>query len=67
MGPFMNVRRIVPNINSSNPAASRSFYERVLGLNAAMDMGWVITFVSPTNPTAQVSLVDSASLNRTLT
>ena len=63
----MNVRRIVPNVNSSNPAASLTLYEGDLGLSAAMDMGWVITFVSPTNPTAQVSLVDSASLNRTLT
>lgn len=55
----MSVRRIVPNINSPNPSASRSFYEEVLGLSAAMDMGWIITFASPTNATAQVTLVDS--------
>jgi catechol 2,3-dioxygenase-like lactoylglutathione lyase family enzyme len=49
----MSVRRIVPNINSATPAASKTFYEGVLGLDVAMDMGWIITFASPTNPTAQ--------------
>jgi catechol 2,3-dioxygenase-like lactoylglutathione lyase family enzyme len=60
-GPPMSVRRIVPNINSADPAASRPFYEGVLGLDTAMDMGWIITFASPSNPTAQVSVVASAS------
>jgi predicted enzyme related to lactoylglutathione lyase len=55
----MNVRRIVPNINSANPAASKPFYENVLGLQTAMDMGWIVTFASPSNPTAQVSVVAS--------
>ena len=57
----MSVRRIVPNINSADPSASRSFYEGVLGLELAMDMGWIITFVSPSNPTAQLSVVASDS------
>jgi len=55
----MSVRRIVPNINAADPSASRSFYEGVLGLDTAMDMGWIITFASPSNPTAQVSVVAS--------
>ena len=55
----MSVRRIVPNINSATPAASKTFYEGVLGLDVAMDMGWIITFASPTNPTAQISVVAS--------
>jgi catechol 2,3-dioxygenase-like lactoylglutathione lyase family enzyme len=55
----MTVRRIVPNINSADPPASKPFYEKVLGLNTAMDMGWIITFASPSNPTAQVSVVAS--------
>ncbi len=50
----MSIRRIVPNINSANPSASKPFYEKVLGLDPAMDMGWIITFASPSNPTAQV-------------
>jgi predicted enzyme related to lactoylglutathione lyase len=55
----MSIRRIVPNINSADPAASKSFYEGVLGLNTAMDMGWIVTFASPSNPTAQISVVAS--------
>lgn len=57
----MSVRRIVPNINSDDPSASRPFYEEVIGLDTAMDMGWIITFASPSNPTAQVSVVASDS------
>jgi catechol 2,3-dioxygenase-like lactoylglutathione lyase family enzyme len=59
----MSIRRIVPNINSADPSASRGFYQGVLGLDAAMDMGWIITFASPSNPTAQVSVVASDSRN----
>jgi predicted enzyme related to lactoylglutathione lyase len=55
----MSVRRIVPNINSADPSAAKPFYEGVLGLETAMDMGWIITFASPSNPTAQVSVVAS--------
>src|ERR1700732_2587279 len=55
----MTIRRIVPNINAADPSASKPFYEKVLGLETAMDMGWIITFASPSNPTAQVSVVAS--------
>jgi catechol 2,3-dioxygenase-like lactoylglutathione lyase family enzyme len=55
----MSIRRIVPNIKSTDPPAARSFYEGVLGLKTALDMGWIITFASPSNPTAQVSIVAS--------
>jgi catechol 2,3-dioxygenase-like lactoylglutathione lyase family enzyme len=47
----------VPNIVSDTPDESRSFYAGLLGFQVAMDMGWIITFVSPSNPTAQVSVV----------
>jgi catechol 2,3-dioxygenase-like lactoylglutathione lyase family enzyme len=59
--PSMSVRRIVPNINAADPSASKSFYEGVLGLSVAMDMGWIVTFASPSNPTAQLSVVASDS------
>ena len=55
----MTVRRIVPNLKSVDPSATRSFYEDVLGLQTAMDMGWIITFASTSNPTAQVSVINS--------
>jgi catechol 2,3-dioxygenase-like lactoylglutathione lyase family enzyme len=53
----MSIRRVVPNITSDTPDDSRSFYAGLLGFQVAMDMGWIMTFVSPSNPTAQVSVV----------
>jgi catechol 2,3-dioxygenase-like lactoylglutathione lyase family enzyme len=53
----MSVRRIVPDIKSKQLASSQQFYVDVLGLELAMDMGVIVTLVSPTNPTAQVSLM----------
>ena len=53
----MSVRRIVPDIRSKSLDASRTFYTDVLGLEVAMDMGFVVTLVSPSNPTAQISLM----------
>jgi catechol 2,3-dioxygenase-like lactoylglutathione lyase family enzyme len=56
------VKRIVPDIRSKHLDASRQFYVDVLGLEVAMDMGFIVTLVSPSNPTAQVSLMrDDAS------
>ena len=53
----MSVRRIVPDIRSKQLDTSRQFYVDVLGLEVAMDMGFIVTLRSSTNPTAQVSLV----------
>jgi catechol 2,3-dioxygenase-like lactoylglutathione lyase family enzyme len=47
----------VPDIRSKHLDASRQFYIDVLGLEVAMDMGFIVTLVSPSNPTAQVSLM----------
>jgi predicted enzyme related to lactoylglutathione lyase len=53
----MSIRRIVPNIVSRDFDKCRQFYVDFLGLRVAMDMGWIVTFVSPENPTAQVSIL----------
>jgi catechol 2,3-dioxygenase-like lactoylglutathione lyase family enzyme len=53
----MSVKRIVPDIKSKHIDASRQFYVDVLGLEVAMDMGFIVTLVSPSNRTAQVSLI----------
>ena len=53
----MRVKRIVPDIKSKDLDASRQFYVDVLDLEVAMDMGFIVTLVSPTHPTAQVSLM----------
>ena len=53
----MSVKRIVPDIKTEDMDASRQFYLDVLGLEVGMDMGFIVTLVSPTKPTAQVSLM----------
>lgn len=53
----MSIRRAVPNIQANRLQESRDFFVKILGFRVAMDMDWIITFVSPTNPTAQISLI----------
>jgi catechol 2,3-dioxygenase-like lactoylglutathione lyase family enzyme len=52
----VTIKRVVPNFRSDAPAESREFYE-ALGFELGMDMDWIATFVSPVNPTAQVTLI----------
>ena len=52
----MTVRRVVPNLPSRNVEESRAFYTGLFGFRVAMDMGFLVTLASPSNPTAQVSL-----------
>ncbi len=47
----------MPNIQSDRLDENREFYGDLLGFDVAMDMGWIVTFASPTNPTAQVSII----------
>lgn len=56
----MSIRRVVPDITSDRLDESRDFYTAFLGFDVAMDMGWIVTFVSPTNPTAQISVVEAS-------
>ena len=53
----MSIRRIAPNITSDRVDESRKFYTELLGFGVAMDMDWVVTLASPSNPTAQITLV----------
>jgi catechol 2,3-dioxygenase-like lactoylglutathione lyase family enzyme len=59
----MSIRRVVPDIKSKYMDESKAFYVDFLGLTLAMDMGFVMTFVSPSNATAQISVMrdDGAS------
>jgi catechol 2,3-dioxygenase-like lactoylglutathione lyase family enzyme len=52
----MNIRRVVPNIASSSPDLCREFYIDFLGMKVAMDLGWLVTYASPSNPTAQINV-----------
>ena len=53
----MGIRRAVPDIESERFDETRVFYVDVLGFEVGMEMDWVMTFVSPTNPTAQVIVI----------
>src|SRR5579863_3489295 len=53
----MSIRRIQPLIKSKHFDESREFYVDFLGLTLAMDLGHIMTYVSPSNPTAQISML----------
>jgi len=53
----MSIKRVVPDIVSDRIDESRKFYAEFLGFDVAMDLGWVLTFASPSNPTAQITLL----------
>jgi len=53
----MPVRRVVPDLHADDPSASIDFYTGVLGLEVVMDHGWIVTFASPANPAAQISVM----------
>ncbi len=53
----MAVRRIVPDLHADEAAAGREFYEGVLGLELAMDLGWIVTYRAPGAPAAQLSVM----------
>jgi uncharacterized glyoxalase superfamily protein PhnB len=53
----VTVNRTVPNIRSDRPTETRDFFVDLLCFEVAMDLGWVMTVASPTNPSAQVTIV----------
>ena len=53
----MTVSRAVPNIKSDRPAETRDFFLDLLGFEVAMDIDWVVTLTSPTNPSVQVNVI----------
>ena len=55
----MTISRAVPNIQSDRPTETRDFFVDLLGLEVAMDIGWIVTVASPTDPTVQVSIISN--------
>ena len=51
------IERAVPNLRSERPEETREFFVGLLGFELAMDLGWVATFASPDNRSAQVSIM----------
>jgi uncharacterized glyoxalase superfamily protein PhnB len=52
----MAVRRVMPIIQSEAVQENREFYG-LLGFEEVMNLGWIMTLASPSNPTAQVSVM----------
>jgi predicted enzyme related to lactoylglutathione lyase len=53
----MGVRRVVPDITSERFDESKAFYRDVLGFDTAMDLGWVVGFVSPAETHAGIQII----------
>jgi uncharacterized glyoxalase superfamily protein PhnB len=53
------VSRAVPNIKSDRASETRDFFVDLLGFEVAMDIGWVVTVASPTNRSAQVTIISN--------
>ncbi len=47
----------MPNIQAERPAETRDFFVDLLGFEVAMDLGWIVTVASPTNPAVQVTII----------
>ncbi|MDQ0320076.1 catechol 2,3-dioxygenase-like lactoylglutathione lyase family enzyme [Pararhizobium capsulatum DSM 1112] len=52
----MAVKRIVANIEASNPESARHFYQDTLGMDVVMDHGWIMTFASQQHAMVQLSV-----------
>ena len=59
----MTIGRAVPNIKTERPAETRDFFVELLGFEVAMDLGWVMTLASPTNPSAQVTIISNDDMS----
>lgn len=51
----MKVRRIIANIPAPEPAVVDTFYRDILGLELAMDHGWIRTYAGAARMAVQVS------------
>jgi uncharacterized glyoxalase superfamily protein PhnB len=53
----VTINRAVPNVKSEQPTETRDFFVNLLGFEVVMDIGWVTTLASPTNPSVQVTII----------
>jgi catechol 2,3-dioxygenase-like lactoylglutathione lyase family enzyme len=59
----MNVKRIVANIHTTDPAKAKAFYQDVLGLDVLMDHGWLRTYGSEQKMSVQISFASEGGSN----
>jgi catechol 2,3-dioxygenase-like lactoylglutathione lyase family enzyme len=55
----MSVRRVVPDLTAADAHDGQAFFTEVIGLRVAMDLGWIVTYASPSNPTAQINVMQA--------
>lgn len=53
---MVEVKRIVPNFELEDPERAKAFYRDMLGLDIAMDMGWIVTFSANASGPLQISI-----------
>ena len=51
----MTVLRIVPDLETPDPAAAQAFWGDILGLDCVMDQGWIATFEGQGTQKLQIS------------
>ena len=52
----MTVKRIVANIAADDLDRAKKFYADILGLEVAMDLGWILTFAADGAAAPQISV-----------
>jgi catechol 2,3-dioxygenase-like lactoylglutathione lyase family enzyme len=57
LGRTLMASRAVPNIKTGRPAETRDFFVNLLGFEVAMDIGWIVTVTSPSDPAVQVNII----------
>lgn len=53
----MAIARLMTNICSQDLAASRDFYQDLLGLTVTFDSDWFVQMTSPDNPTLELGII----------
>jgi catechol 2,3-dioxygenase-like lactoylglutathione lyase family enzyme len=53
----VTIRRAVPNIRADRPGETRDFFVDLLGFEVTMDMDWIVTVASPSDPAVQVGII----------
>lgn len=54
---MVKVKRIVSNVSAKKLSLAKKFYEKVLGLDPIMDLGWIVTYGSSSKMTVQMSFM----------
>jgi len=52
----MSVLKIVTNVAADNTADAAAFYKDFLGLEAIMNLGWIVTYASGSDAATQISI-----------